>query len=57
MTSGGNNLNDFPELTYQMCSLNSIKENRDHAFFCSKQEWAADRGWGGEGVRTPSVLL
>ena len=40
MTSGGSNFNDFPENQLTQVRTNSIKTNRDHAFFCSKQDFS-----------------
>ena len=43
MTSDGNSFNNFPgnRLTkFLVCGLSSIKANRDHAFFCSEQDFS-----------------
>jgi len=41
MTSGGNNIDDFPEnqLT-EFRGLDSIETNQGHVFFCSKQDFS-----------------
>jgi len=41
MTSGGNNFNDFLRINSpNFVQFKFIKANRDHAFFCSKQDFS-----------------